>query len=111
MSTDNDILGTRLFGLDTTEFSYQQDKDDFETADGKKIEGEELVEHLKTCNEQLADKAEQYRRKYENKECELYQVEPECEKKIKRVRHFYRDMIYLSNNRSAIMLKKATTSR
>ena len=99
---------TQLYGVDNTLFCYDEDeRNDFELDDGTKLEGEKLIQHLIKTNRNLSDKARLYQKRYEDSECEIGEKEFEAQKKIKRIRHFYRNMILFSNSRSALMVKKA----
>lgn len=95
------------FGLDETVFCFNEDlKTSFENPNGECLEGTELVDYLVTTNKKLAEKVESYRKKCEETEDQSYEKEIKCQQKIKSIRHFYRNLILLSNSRSAINVKK-----
>ena len=75
------------------------------------LSGDRLITYLRTCNKTLADKAKNYQRKYEDMESMLYEKEAECAGKIRKIRSFYRDLLYYSNNRSAVMVKLALAKK
>ena len=97
-----------LYGIDDTIYCYaEDDKNEFVSPDGSPLKGERLMEYLRKSNRQLCDKADYYRRQYENVLEEIGETKIKANKQIARIRDFYRNMIFLSNSRSAVMYKKA----
>ena len=100
-----------LYGFDEAVFAYQEDdSNEFKMEDGKCLTGDELVGHLRSSNRVLADKAGMYQRKFETIEYLVHEKELECAQKVKKIREFYRDMLYYSNSRSAVIFKKAMSN-
>ena len=103
---------SKLFGIDETIFTYQEDdKNDFALDNGKRLTGIQLQEHLRKYNRTLAERAKIYQRKYEDTEYLMYQKEAEYMERIRKVREFYRDVLYYSSRHSSVMLKTALGKR
>ncbi len=98
-------LTNKTMNLDWTKLFFVS-KTSFENPNGECLEGTELVDYLVTTNKKLAEKVESYRKKCEETEDQSYEKEIKCQQKIKSIRHFYRNLILLSNSRSAINVKK-----
>ena len=97
-----------MLGIDETIVTYTEDeKTDFQKYNGERMTDNELIAYLRKCNNELATKDRIYRKKYEDIKYYNYDIQGQCDQKIKRIREFHRDLIYYSNNRSALMLKAA----
>ena len=100
-----------IYGLDEDVFCYEGDaENEFQLDCGRKLEGDKLIEHLKKCNKRLIVKSKKYQAMFESLQSKYYQNEADNEVKLQRVRRFYRDLIYYSSSRSAIMVKAAIAS-
>lgn len=66
-----------------------------------------LLDYLMKCNKALADKAEKYRKQYEETECEIGEIEGKWKRKLYNARNFNKKEIFSSHNRSVTMIQKA----
>ena len=111
---DQNIISStdcKLLGIDEAVFTYEEDeKNGYEMENGQHLVGDELISYLRQSNKKLAQKAKMYYHRFEDTKNENYEIEVKYEEKIKNIREFYRDAIYYSNNRSAVMLKMALTN-
>ena len=107
-SSENNVMreeDCKLLGIDDVVFAYEEDdKNDFY---GEKLTNQELIVYLRKCNKTLAERARFYHKKYEDIKYAHYEIQGQCDQKIKRIRDFYKNFIYYSNSRSALMLKAA----
>ena len=72
---------------------------------GEKLEGQELVSHLKESNMKLAAKVRHYRNQSERAKAELQSCKMAHNDSVDRIRYFYRDLIYYGTSYGAKMLK------
>ena len=101
----------QLFGIDSTLYCHKNEESrGFQSEDGKQLHGEELVDHLVKTNRTLADRANFYRKRYEESEHEIGEQGIECDQKIQRIRGFYQKFL-LSGNRSGEMVKMALSKQ
>lgn len=69
-----------LLGIDETIFTYaEDDKSNFQKYCSEQLTREELIDHLRKCNYDLAKKARFYQKKYEDARYAKYDVEGECD--------------------------------
>ena len=96
------------YGLDTDAFTYELDaQTNFELGNGKFLRGEELITHLKTCNDTLKDKVKIYHQKCSDLQQKIYEEQDTCYRIMESIRHFYRNLIFFGNSRGATMVKMA----
>lgn len=69
-----------------------------------------IIEHLLKFNRKLADKANFYRKEWEETLVEVGKVELQCTQRVTKVRQFYKQILF-SNDRKAVIFRKALDTR
>ena len=96
-----------LVGVDKEAFEYKMDDVygfPVDVDSERKLNGEELVEHIKQANRKLVMKVKHYRKKYEQLEDRMFEEKKANKDKICSIRGFYRDMLCYGYSRGAVMV-------
>lgn len=96
-----------LVGVDKEAFQYEMDEQYGFPVDLKgdhKLDGEELVEHIKQSNRKLVARVKHYQKRCEQLEGKMFEDKKANKDKICAVREFYRDMLCYGYSRGALMV-------
>lgn len=102
-----------LVGVDKEAFQYEMDEQYGFPVDLKgdhKLDGEELVEHIKQSNRKLVARVKHYQKRCEQLEGEMFEDKKANKDKICAVREFYRDMLCYGYSRGHLWLQSVIES-